>query len=160
MSKLHKIFESFLTAGNTRENLSERSLQRRFFAVYCSQTADGRAHELFFSRRRTAWTTRFAEDEQNAKFSSPVSNTKGIYWMPDDSWIAGYFTDLKEAIQSVIDNVADVFEHCYNYAVIEGYEEGFYPVAELTKWFKYDAKSDKAFEIEPPLHNNVRGYAF
>ena len=67
VSKLHKIFESFLTAGNTRENLSERSLQRRFFAVYCSQTADGRAHELFFSRRRTAWTTRFAEDEQNAK---------------------------------------------------------------------------------------------
>ena len=67
VSKLHKIFESFLTAGNTRENLPERSLQRRFFAVYCSQTADGRAHELFFSRRRTAWTTRFAEDEQNAK---------------------------------------------------------------------------------------------
>ena len=56
------------------------------------------------------------KDEQNAKFSSPVSNAKGIYWMPDDSWIAGYFTDLKEAIQSVIDNVADVFEHCYNYA--------------------------------------------
>ena len=51
-------------------------------------------------------------------------------------------------------------KQCYNYAVIEGYEEGFYPVAELTKWFKYDAKSDKAFEIEPPLHNNVRGYAF
>ena len=100
------------------------------------------------------------KNEQNAKFSSPVLNTKGIYWMPDDSWIAGYFTDLKEAIQSVIDNVADVFEHCYNYAVIEGYEEGFYPVAELTRWFKYDAESDKAFEIEPPLHNNVRGYAF
>ena len=35
VSKLHKIFESFLTAGNTRENLPERSLQRRFFAVYC-----------------------------------------------------------------------------------------------------------------------------
>ena len=100
------------------------------------------------------------KNEQNAKFSSPVSNTKGIYWMPDDSWIAGYFTDLKEAIQSVIDNVADVFEHCYNYAVIEWYEEGLYPRPELTKWFKYDAKSDKAFEIEPPLHNNVRGYAF
>lgn len=44
--------------------------------------------------------------------------------------------------------------------MIEGYEEGFYPVAEMTKWFKYDAKSDKAFEIEPQLHNNVRGYAF
>ena len=76
------------------------------------------------------------KNEQNAKFSSPVSNTKGIYWMPDNSWIAGYFTDLEEAVQSVIDNVADVFEHCYNYAVIEGYEEGLYPVAELTKWFK------------------------
>ena len=60
------------------------------------------------------------KNEQNAKFSSPVSNTGGIYWMPDDSWTAGYFTDLEEAVQSVIDNVADVFEHCYNYAVIEG----------------------------------------
>lgn len=38
------------------------------------------------------------KNEQNAKFSSPVSNTKGIYWMPDDSWIAGFFTDLAEAI--------------------------------------------------------------
>ena len=43
--------------------------------------------------------------------------------MPDDSWIAGYFTDFKEAIQSVIDNVADVFEHCYNYAVIMKYPQ-------------------------------------
>ena len=39
------------------------------------------------------------KNEQNAKFSSPVSNTKGIYWMPDDSWIAGFFTDLAEAIR-------------------------------------------------------------
>lgn len=54
VSKLHKIFESFLTAGNTRENLSERSLQRRFFAVYCSQTADGRAHELFFQPEKNS----------------------------------------------------------------------------------------------------------
>ena len=41
------------------------------------------------------------KNEQNAKFSSPVSNTKGIYWMPDDSWIAGFFTDLAEAIRVV-----------------------------------------------------------
>ena len=54
VSKLHKIFESFLTAGNTRENLSERSLQRRFFAVYCSQTADGRARELFFQPEKNS----------------------------------------------------------------------------------------------------------
>lgn len=100
------------------------------------------------------------KNEQNAKFSSPVSNTKGIYWMPDDSWNCRVLHGFERSYPVCVDNVADVFEHCYNYAVIEGYEEGFYPVAELTKWFKYDAKSDKAFEIEPPLHNNVRGYAF
>ena len=56
--------------------------------------------------------------------------------------------------------MTDIFEHCYNYAVVEGYEEGLYPRPELTRWFKYDAESDTAFEIEPPLHNNVCGYAF
>ena len=100
------------------------------------------------------------KNEQNAKFSSPVSNTKGIYWMPDDSWIAGFFTDLAEAIRVVKEIVTDIFEHCYNYAVVEGYEEGLYPRPELTRWFKYDAESDTAFEIEPPLHNKVAGYAF
>ena len=74
------------------------------------------------------------KNEQNAKFSSPVSNTKGIYWMPDDSWIAGFFTDLAEAIRVVKENVTDIFEHCYNYAVVEGYEEGLYPRPELTRW--------------------------
>ena len=80
--------------------------------------------------------------------------------MPDDSWIAGFFTDLAEAIRVVKENVTDIFEHCYNYAVVEGYEEGLCPRPELTRWFKYDAESDTAFEIEPPLHNKVAGYAF
>ena len=80
--------------------------------------------------------------------------------MPDDSWIAGFFTDLAEAIRVVKENVTDIFEHCYNYAVVEGYEEGLYSRPELTRWFKYDAESDTAFEIEPPLHNKVAGYAF
>ena len=36
MSKLHKIFESFLADENTKENLPKRSLQSVFFAVNCT----------------------------------------------------------------------------------------------------------------------------
>ena len=60
------------------------------------------------------------KDDRNARFSSPVSH-KAIYWMADSDWTAGYFTNLDDAINAVKNNELDVFEHCYNYAVIEAF---------------------------------------
>ena len=93
------------------------------------------------------------KDEKNARFSSPVSH-KAIYWMADHKWTAGYFTNLNDAINAVKNNELDVFEYCYNYAVIEAFDEGFYPMPEMKQmWFRYDKKTDKAYEIEPPVYN-------
>lgn len=100
------------------------------------------------------------KDEKNAIFSSPVSH-KAMYWMADSNWTAGYFTNLDDAINAVKNNELDVFEHCYNYAVIEAFEEGFYPMPEMKQmWFRYDKQTDKAYEIEPPVYNKVYKYAF
>ena len=100
------------------------------------------------------------KDEKNARFSSPVSH-KAIYWMADHNWTAGYFTNLDDAINAVKNNELDVFEHCYNYAVIEAFDEGFYPMPEMKQmWFRYDKKTDKAYEIEPPVYNQIYKYAF
>lgn len=57
-------------------------------------------------------------------------------------------------------NELDVFEHCYNYAVIEAFDEGFYPMPEMKQmWFRYDKQTDRAYEIEPPVYNKIYKYA-
>jgi len=100
------------------------------------------------------------KDDGNARFSSPVSH-KAMYWMADSDWTAGYFTNLDDAINAVKNNELDVFEHCYNYAVIEAFDEGFYPMPEMKQmWFRYDRQTDRAYEIEPPVYNEIYKYAF
>lgn len=81
--------------------------------------------------------------------------------MADSDWTAGYFTNLDDAINAVKNNELDVFEHCYNYAVIEAFDEGFYPMPEMKQmWFRYDKQTDSAYEIEPPVYNKIYKYAF
>lgn len=64
-------------------------------------------------------------------------------------------------ISAVKNNELDVFEHCYNYAVIEAFDEGFYPMPEMKQmWFRYDKQTDRAYEIEPPVYNKIYKYAF
>ena len=99
------------------------------------------------------------KDDRKARFSSPDSY-KAMYWMADSDWTAGYFTNLDDAINAVKNNELDVFEHCYNYAVIEAFDEGFYPIPEMKQiWFRYDNKTDSAHGIEPPVYNEIYKYA-
>lgn len=90
-----------------------------------------------------------------------ISPKDGIYWIPDSQWTAGYFTKLEDAIDAVKHNHADVFEHCYDYAVIEAFGEGFYPIGEIEQiWFKYDYDTNQAYQIDPPVYNKISSYAF
>lgn len=100
------------------------------------------------------------KDEKNAQFNSPVSS-KGICWIPDSSYVAGYFTKLEDAVISIENNSLDVWEHCYEYAVIEAFDEGFYPMPEMKQmWFRHDSETDRFYQIEPPVYNLVYKYAF
>lgn len=100
------------------------------------------------------------KDERNAHFSSPVSH-KAIYWMADHKWTAGYFTRKADAINAVKNNEAGIFEDCYNYAVVEAFDEGVYPYHLIDPiWFRYDYETNQAYEIDPPVYNQISSYAF
>jgi hypothetical protein len=74
----------------------------------------------------------------------------------------GYSKDFKYADESIRNNVTDLNETIYDYAVIEKVEEGLNPIA-WDRWFyKYDRKKDIYEPIEEPeilkkYHNFVIG---
>lgn len=83
----------------------------------------------------------------------------GILWIPDEKWTAGYFLNLDDAVDAVMNNY---YGDGFTYAVIEEHGEGFYQIPKSTKWFRQDWDGYKYFreEIAPPIRNCVRGYAF
>jgi hypothetical protein len=78
----------------------------------------------------------------------------------------GYYFRQEHAIQAVVNNICDIYEHAhYNYAVIEAVEEGLYQYDLDPLWFyvsaertdngiKYDVK-----QIKPPeFSRNLVGF--
>lgn len=57
----------------------------------------------------------------------------------------GWFSDYTDAFDVVINNVNDIYENCYEYAVIERLPSGTYPPIDddySCCYFKYDQESD------------------
>lgn len=66
------------------------------------------------------------------------------------SVLVGYYTSKEKAFETVLNNYGDIWETCYDYAVIEEVEEGLYPCS-MTRWFfKFNSKLDKYEEIKEP----------
>lgn len=64
--------------------------------------------------------------------------------------IWGYYSDYETAIRALHGNWTDMWEFCYDYAVLEKIGEGLAQYAECTQWFKYDREREGYFEIEAP----------
>lgn len=68
----------------------------------------------------------------------------------------GWFEDYETAEEHVINNVTDICESYYNYAVIEKAYEGFYGTSHSFDeehgqvWFKYNEETGKCDKIEKP----------
>ena len=62
----------------------------------------------------------------------------------------GFYRNKDTAIQALHENWTDMNETIYDYAVIEGYEEGIANLTGYQQWFKYDREKDGYFEIEKP----------
>lgn len=62
----------------------------------------------------------------------------------------GYYTDREYAIKAVEMNMCDIYEMCYNYAIIEKVEEGLYNPSIDTLFFKYDISTDTYKKISKP----------
>lgn len=74
-----------------------------------------------------------------------------IYWIDMGcKRIVGFKHNLKSAKQIVIDNVCDICESCYKYALIEEVVPCVYPCNDKRWYFKYNKEIQKYEKIEEP----------
>lgn len=71
----------------------------------------------------------------------------------------GYYTNKKDAIDTVLNNCCDIFEYTYTYAVVEYIEPGLYNSATERWFFKWNDDIRKYEPIEPFIDNSGN-YAF
>lgn len=77
-----------------------------------------------------------------------------------DSRTWGFYSNKEEALKTLKENRTDLWEHCYDYALLEAYHEGIsgYAFEEGRQFFKYDQSIDSylPMEIEP---EEIKHYA-
>lgn len=71
----------------------------------------------------------------------------------------GYYTNKKDAIDSVLENCCDIFEFTYTYAVVEYIEPGLYNPATERWFFKWNTETSQYDPIDPFI-DNMGNYAF
>lgn len=62
----------------------------------------------------------------------------------------GYFKNKKTAVRALHENWSDMWEHSYNFAILEHLGSGIVPRCYERQWFKYDKERDGYFEVEEP----------
>ena len=62
----------------------------------------------------------------------------------------GYFSELAVCIQALNENLADMNERYYTYAVIEEIGEGIHSHAKQIAWFCWDEEKEGFYETEKP----------
>lgn len=78
-----------------------------------------------------------------------------------DTRCVGYVDTMYEAERIVANNRYDIFEYCYNYAVIEAVPSGVYQYDNEPKWYKIVPQEENSYyeEIEKPKWANTVGWA-
>lgn len=67
-----------------------------------------------------------------------------------DVRVFGYYDNFEECVKALNENRCNMFEGCYDYAVVEKIGSGIYAQVELKRYFKFDKEKDGFFEIETP----------
>ena len=69
---------------------------------------------------------------------------------PTRCW--GFYKNKEDALNTLHNNMTDLWETCYDYAILEPYHEGIcgYGFKGDRQFFKYDRKKDGYFEIDEP----------
>lgn len=67
-----------------------------------------------------------------------------------DSRTFGYFAELSECYRALHENQCDMYEFCYEQAVIECIGEGIHAHAEEIEWFAWDEKRGGFYEVAKP----------
>jgi hypothetical protein len=78
-----------------------------------------------------------------------------------DRRCVGYVDTLCEAEKIVVNNEYDIFEYCYNYAVIEAIPSGVYQYDQAARWYRIVFKEENSYyeRIEKPKWADTVGWA-
>ena len=68
----------------------------------------------------------------------------------DDTRCVGYYSIFEKAEEAVLENTFDIYETCYDYAIIENIPEGIYHYDEKPVWYKWNDVDEKYEKIEQP----------
>ena len=89
---------------------------------------------------------------------------------PNERWFAefgdqrtwGYYSDREKAVQALHENWTDMHEGCYEYALIEKFDEGIsHYVHKSRQWFAWYDEEQGYFEInEPECVKHLASFAF
>lgn len=75
----------------------------------------------------------------------------------------GFYSNKEDALDTLTNNRTDLWEHCYDYAVLEAYHEGIsgYDFEEGRIFFQYDYVENKYYPIghEPEEVKYYAGFA-
>jgi len=72
----------------------------------------------------------------------------------------GWFSSLEEAKRVVENNICDLNETCYDYAIIEEVDEGIYNFAKFRWIYKFDKDTGTYKEIsEPPCLKHLSNFS-
>ena len=77
-----------------------------------------------------------------------------------DTRTFGYFDNYKACTQALNENICDMHECLYKFAVIESIGQGIHPHAKEISWFRWNDEKQGFFEIEKPeCTRNYSNYA-
>lgn len=57
--------------------------------------------------------------------------------------VNGWYFDKEKAENIIINNVTDIWETCYDYAILEECNEGMYDFDRVKTYYKYNRKTDR-----------------
>ncbi len=74
----------------------------------------------------------------------------------------GFYKDKNTALKALHENWTDMWERCYNYAILETYEEGISRLDfSYRQFFRFDRQKGGYVEIEEPVgYNHIAGFAY
>lgn len=79
----------------------------------------------------------------------------------EDTRCVGYFQTFEEAENAVKNNACDIWETCYNYAVIENIPCGLYQYDFHPTWYKYHKLTNEYVKCEQPdFVKSISGVGF
>ncbi|MCI8397739.1 MAG: hypothetical protein HFJ52_09125 [Clostridia bacterium] len=76
----------------------------------------------------------------------------------EDKRCVGYFKTFEEAENIVLNNIGDINETIYDYAIIENIPEGLYQYDQNASWYQWNnGKYEKI--NKPDVYNHLVGWA-